>query len=103
MAGRWFLGQLARHAVSEVNTTECIADYTRRQLRITSYTRRVHITDEIQANREQRQALAEAAAELDAALVALIKRGYAENIPVPELARHAQLTRGRIYQILRDK
>ena len=68
-----------------------------------SYTQRVSIADEIRTNREQRQVLNEAAADLDAALVDLLKRGYAEQIPVPDLARLAGLTRGRIYQMLRGE
>ncbi|MGV0785102.1 hypothetical protein [Mycolicibacterium sp. XJ775] len=59
--------------------------------------------DEIRSNREQRQTVTAVAAELDAALVNLIKRGYVEKIPVPELAKLARVTRGRIYQILRGE
>lgn len=61
------------------------------------------IADEIRSNREQRQVVTATAADLDAALVDLIKRGYAEKIPVPELAKLAGVTRGRIYQILRGE
>jgi hypothetical protein len=61
----------------------------------------VGLADEIRPNREQRQAITEAGSKLDAELVDLIRRGYADQIPVPELARLAGVTRGRIYQILK--
>ena len=60
------------------------------------------IADDIRTNREQRQVITEAGARLDTELVELIQRGYAEQIPVPELARLAGVTRGRIYQILKS-
>jgi hypothetical protein len=62
----------------------------------------VEIADDIRANREQRQIITEAGAQLDAELIELIRRGYADQIPVPELARLAGVTRGRIYQILKS-
>jgi hypothetical protein len=59
-------------------------------------------TDEIAANRAKRQDAARVVSELDAEMFSLVKRGVAEKIPIPDLARAAGVTRGRIYQILGD-
>lgn len=59
--------------------------------------------DEIQTNSLRRQEIAAASSTLNTELFTLVKRGYSEGISVPELARLAHVTRGRIYQILKDK
>lgn len=61
------------------------------------------IADEFAANVRQRQETADALAGLNAELFDLVRRGYSEKIPVPDLARMAGVTRGRIYQILRGE
>lgn len=59
--------------------------------------------DEIADNRAKRQTVSDAGSALDAEMFRLVKQGYNEGIPVPELARLARVTRGRIYQILKDE